>query len=119
MRVLIATEEQHTAYREVIADALRSLRPDLEISSASTPKLHDALARVAPHVVVCDRAIPEIHGAWTSWFYLSLAPDRPSEADVYGSRWQTTNPGLDDLLSVVEHTEKALATAPEQLETAR
>ncbi len=34
MRVLVATEDRHAAYRETIAAALRYLRPGLEVSSA-------------------------------------------------------------------------------------
>lgn len=109
MRILVTMEDQHTSYREVITDALRSLRPNLKVHSASTLELNDEVAREVPHLVICDRAVPEIPGAWLSWIYLSLAPDRPSEVDVCGSRSETTNPGLEELLLVMEHTEKVLA----------
>lgn len=119
MRVLVAMEDQHVAYREVITDALRFLRPNLKVYSASTLKLYDEVAREVPHLVICDRAVPEIPGAWLSWIYLSLSPDRPSEVDVCGSRSETTNPGLGELLLVIEHTEKALAEGPEEQRIAR
>lgn len=88
--------------------ALQFLRPNLKASSASTSQLYDEVVREAPHAIICDRAIPEFPGAWHSWIYLSLAPNRPSEVDVCGSRSETTNPGLAELLSMIEHTEKAL-----------
>jgi DNA-binding NarL/FixJ family response regulator len=112
-------EDGHAAYRETIAAALRYLRPDLEVSSARTPELYDEVAREAPHVVICDRAVPELPGAWLSWVYLSLAPDRSSTVSVRGLRSETINPGLDGLLSAIGRTEKALAADPEERETAR
>ncbi len=119
MRVLVATEDRHAVYRETIATALRYLRPGLEICSARTPELYEEVAREAPHLVVCDRVVPEISGAWLSWVHLALAPDEPSTVSVRGVRSETINPGLDVLLSAIDRTEKALAADLEEQETAR
>jgi hypothetical protein len=113
MRVLVATEDGYGAYREAIAAALQYLHPNLEVSSARTPELYDAVSREAPHVVICDRAVPEIPGSWLSWVHLCHAPDSPSKVSVRGISSETINPGLKGLLSVIERTEEVVLADPE------
>lgn len=119
MHVLVAIGDKHAAYRETIAAALRCLRPELEVSSARTPEVHGGAVREGPDVVICDRTVPEIPGAWLSWVHLSIEPGEPSTVSVRGVRSETVNPGLDGLLSAIDRTQKALSEYPKERGTGR
>ena len=55
MRVLVVFEDVRSMYREVIARAIRDLRPDLEVYSGASRELEHELASIDPHVVICSR----------------------------------------------------------------
>jgi len=52
MRVLVANEPR--TYREVLVDALRVLRPQVEVSAVASYDLAAEIERLRPHLVVCS-----------------------------------------------------------------
>ena len=57
-RVLVASEEEYRAYREVIAAGVRLLRPRAEVSAAAPAELEAKIALLDPQVVVCRAPLP-------------------------------------------------------------
>jgi len=100
MRVLVAFEEVRSMYREVIARAIRDLRPDLEVYSGALGELEHELASIDPHVVVCSRpnngAYPGARGAWVEIPTDDGAKDdeRLAQICLDGERWKTEGPPL-------------------------
>ena len=63
----------------------------------------------APHLIISSLPAPTNSGEWFSWVRLSSDPNRPSEICVEGNRRESLNPGLGELLCVLEETEGLLA----------
>jgi hypothetical protein len=63
----------------------------------------------APHLIISSLPAPTNWGEWFSWVRLSSDPNRPSEICVEGNRRESLNPGLGELLCVLEETEGLLA----------
>ena len=92
----------------------------------SSPALYDALAQPSkhrplsgwrsevvhrwdPHLLICSPPIPPNPiNTRESWVELSLDPERPSRVCLSEQRWETLNPSLEELLSVVDEAEKKL-----------
>ena len=53
-RVVVVFEDQYRSYREVIARALKSLRPHAKVSVAGLDALDAEIERVAPDLVICS-----------------------------------------------------------------
>jgi len=104
MRALIANDPR--VYREVISDALRRLRPLIEVSAASPEELDEAVARVHPHLVICSRLTAAARAGCLAW--VVLYPDGEDRAEIGGAEGRTAllnGVEVADLLSVVDETE--------------
>lgn len=104
VRLLISYEESHLAYRDVVADSIRALRPRTEVRTVYLQALEDEIERVDPHLVICSRPNTFDLGGRTAWVTLAPEPDDPSEVCLDGRRRVVENPGLDELLAVVDET---------------
>ena len=113
MRVLIAYEDSHRSYGETIAEAIRWLRPGIEVSVAQAEDLGDEVARLDPHLVVCNRKNGGPPGGRAAWARLSDEPDGPSEFCVGGRRRSLKNPGFGELLEVVDEAEELVRSGQE------
>ena len=106
--IIMANEPR--AYREVIAAALRSLRPQLEIVTVEPDELGAYLARHEPAVVVYSRqgeAVPA-----RVFARILLYPDGESRATVSVAREQTSYADMefDQLLGVLDRTVALVST---------
>jgi hypothetical protein len=113
MRVLVAFEDVRSMYREVIARAIRDLRPDLEVYSGALSELEHELASIDPHVVVCSRPngpYPGGRGAWVEIPTEDGANDdeRLAQICLDGERWKTEGPPLREILEIIDQTRKRL-----------
>ncbi len=99
-------EDEYRAYREVIAAALETLRPDTEVTAIELDRLDGEMTRLDPHVVVCSRpgGAAEAEGR-LAWVELSLDPTRPTKIFLGGHRFESTNPTLETLLAVLNEAE--------------
>lgn len=60
VRALVANDPR--IYREVIAAALRELRPLVEVVVAEPEELDREVERVRPHLVICNQATAIVRG---------------------------------------------------------
>jgi hypothetical protein len=99
-RVLVANEPR--AYREVTAEALRRLRPDVEFVLADPADLEAEVSRLLPDVVFCNRATPAVRSGVPVW--LELYPDGEATS-VLGRGERISKFGdiqLPDLVEIVD-----------------
>ena len=115
MRLLIAYEESHNLYGEVMELVIRELRPQLEIKAVRMAQLETDLERFAPHMVLSERPNPAYPGARGAWVTHSYEPGEPSQGCLDGRRWELENPKLEELMAIIDETEELVRTgrAPE------
>ena len=102
MRVLVANDP--CLYREAITDALRELRPQIEVSAIEPGVLEGEVARLRPHLVVCSQISAAVR-ALQAW--IMLYPDGENQAVINTAGEQVTvdDVRLGDLLSIIDRTE--------------
>ncbi len=108
--MLVATEDEYRAYREVIAAGIGTLRPGAEVTTVELDRLEGELARLDPEVVVCSRPDPAGPGVRRAWIELSLNPTRPARISLGGRRSESTNLTLEELLVVIDEAERFFRT---------
>ena len=104
--MLIGYEDSHRSYGETAAHAIRWLRPEMEVSIVRAAELGVEVARLDPHLVVCNRPNAVDPGGRAAWARLSTEPDEPSEFCLGGRRRSLTNPGFEELLAIVDEAEE-------------
>ena len=108
MRVLISYEDSHRAYGEALERTIRGLRPSVEVSLVQARELGGEVGRLDPHLVVSGKpntVDPEGRAAWVT---LSEEPEEPSEVCLGGRRMGMENPGMEELLAVLDETEELM-----------
>lgn len=103
LRALIANEPR--TYREALSEALRQLRPQLEVNAVEPDDLDTEVERFHPHLVVCSREDDNPRDGPLTW--VTLYPDDQNLAEVRtaGGRATIVGIGFGDFLSVVDGTE--------------
>jgi hypothetical protein len=111
IRVLVALEDDYRVYRETIAAVLRVLRPGAEVESTAIEALEEELERFVPQVVICgghhEGVEPDGRAAWIE---LSLDPTRPTMISVGSCSLELTNPGVEELLEVIDELHELRVT---------
>jgi F420-dependent methylenetetrahydromethanopterin dehydrogenase len=111
MRILLSFEEKYRAYGEAMVGAVRASRPGLEeVALAHLRDLEAELERFDPHLVVSSRPNTLNPGARAAWVLLSDDPDEPSEVCIDGRHRRMENPGLEEMLEIIDETEKLVRT---------
>src|SRR5918998_6000974 len=106
MRALIVYEDSHRAYGEAMAGAVRASRPSLEeVALSHLRDLEAEVERFDPHLVVSSRPNTLDPGARAAWVLLSDDPDEPSEVCIDGRHRGLQNPGLGEVLEIIDETE--------------
>ena len=114
MRVLVASEDEYRIYRDSIARAIRSARPRIEVAVCERRVLEAEVARFDPHLLICDPPIPiELVEGRLSWVELSLHPEGTWMICVGGRCWESLDPSLRELLSVVDEIQELSANYDE------
>jgi hypothetical protein len=108
LRVLIAYEASHRSYGESMAGAIRVLRPRVEVSVVQVRELGSEVGRFDPHLVICNRPNTVDPGGRVAWVRLSDEPDEPSEFCLDGRRRAAENPGLEEVLEIIDEAEGLL-----------
>ena len=111
MRILVAFEDDYRAYADALARAIRAARPHLEVATLGLETLRTEVARLDPHLVISSSpnpVPPEQEEGRLAWVELSVDPHRPSKFCLSGRRWESLNPSLEELLGVIEETERLL-----------
>ena len=104
MRVLMAIEPR--SYREVIGEAIRGLRPHLEVVIVEPDALEPEMARLDPELVICSRPSIVATNGRPAW--IEFRPYDQPAATIYvgGRRFELEEVELEDLLSVVDEAER-------------
>jgi hypothetical protein len=106
MRILLSFEKEHRVYMDAMAAAIRLLRPDVEIAVCDGEDLESELERLDPQLVITSHPVPEnLADDRLGRIDLSPEPARPSRFRVGERYWESTNPTLDETLSVVDETD--------------
>lgn len=108
MRVLVVYEDSHRSYGETMAGVVRAHNPGAEVSLIQVRGLAHEVVRFDPHLVVCNRPNAVDPGGRAAWVRLSDEPDEPSEFCLAGRRWGAQNPGLEEVLEILDGTEGLL-----------
>lgn len=106
LRILFAYEETHLSYRDVLVIAIRALRPHVAVTVASFRNLESEIKRLDPHLVVCSRPNTFDPGGRPAWYKLSPETGIPSEFCLDGQYRNLADPGLQDLLEIIDETER-------------
>jgi len=113
MRVLIAYEDSHRAYDEALERAIRGLRPSVEVSLVQARELGGEVGSLDPHLVVSGKPNTVDPRGRAAWVTLSEEPEEPSEVCVGGRRKGMENPGMEELLAVLDETEELVRAGGE------
>ncbi len=110
-RILVAFEDEYLAYREVIAAAIRVLRPGAQVQSTNLDALAKEVERTDPHVVICSRPNTVDPGSRPAWIVLPTDPTRPARICVGGRYSERANPTVEVLVGIVDEVEEQLTEA--------
>jgi F420-dependent methylenetetrahydromethanopterin dehydrogenase len=110
-RILVAFEDEYRAYREVIAAAIRVLRPGAQVESANLDALAQEVERMDPQLVICSRPNTVDPGGRPAWVVLPTDPTRPARICVGGRYAEQANPTVEVLLGIVDVVEEQLTEA--------
>jgi hypothetical protein len=117
MKVLLALEEEYRTYMEAMAAAIREFRPHIEVVAISRglENLESETTRLEPQLVISSPPVPENPVA-QRLALIELSPDsaQPTNFRVGERHWQSANPTLGEILSVVDETKGLFRAAREQ-----
>jgi hypothetical protein len=116
MRVLVAFENVHAVYSDIIGRAIRLLQPGLDVRSSVLEELERDLVSFDPHMVICSRPPKGTHlstrrGAWVHIPTDDGLKDDERLARIYldGEHWKTTDgPPPPVLVEVLAETHERL-----------
>ena len=107
---MIVYEDSHRAYGEALEGAVQGLRPGAEVLLVQARELTGEVERFDPHLVVSGLPNSVDPGGRTAWVTLSEDPEEPSEVCVGGRRRGMQNPGMEELLTVLDETAELVQT---------
>ena len=104
MRVLMVIEPR--SYREVIGEAIRGLRPHLEVVIVEPDALEPEMERLDPELVICSQ--PSIAAANGRPAWIEFRPYDQPAARIYvgGLHLELEEVELEDLLAAVDEAER-------------
>ena len=108
MQVIVAIEPR--SYRQVIGEALRVLRPHIEVTVLDPDTLRAGVTRLDPELVFSnqpDTFAPTGRPAWVEFLPYEHPPARICLA---GRRRELEHVELEDLLSIVDEAEELSRT---------
>ena len=106
MQILVALEDDYRTYREMIAAVIQVFRPQMEVTTSGLDALEEVIARLDPHVVVCNLPATMGPGDRVAWVELSIDPTQPTVICVGGRYSEVRDPVFEVLLGVVDEVER-------------
>ncbi len=99
---------QPRAYREVIAEAVRDLRPEVEVKIVEPDSLESEISAFVPDLVICDEAGEAVREHVKVW--VELYPNfSPLSVTSVGGRVSTIEGiQLADILDIIDRTEELI-----------
>lgn len=99
-QVLVANEPR--AYREVISVSLSELRPEIDFVLIEPENLAEAVTRLCPDMVICERVSATIIQNVSAWLELHPQDGPHSFLGLGGTRSRIENIQLSDILVIVD-----------------
>lgn len=104
LRILVANEPR--SYREAIAGALESLRPDAEVLMVEPEDLGAEIGQGMPGMILCSYATPAVVNGSLAWVELYPGGGPGARIGVNGLRLTAAGDlGLEDLLWIADRAE--------------
>jgi hypothetical protein len=113
MRILVGNEP--FSYRHVQAETFRVLRPDAEIVLVEPLGVDQAVATFAPHVVLCSTLSEVIRNRALAWVLLYPDGADMGVVSIAGKEQTIHQIDFDDLLAVIDETNRYLGEQPAPL----
>jgi hypothetical protein len=111
MRILIAYEKSHRLYGYALERAIKARRPHLVVEIADGPEALEAeVERLDPHLMISNCLNTVDPGGRVAWLRLSHEPDEESDICLDGETSGLVNPGLEELLRIIDETEELVRT---------
>lgn len=113
MQLIVAIEPR--SYRQVIGQAIRALRPHIEVTILEPDTLGAGVRRLEPELVFAGQ--PDTFDASrnptgrTAWVEFRPYEHPPARVSLGGRHWKLDEVELSDLLSIVDETEEHDRTA--------
>ncbi len=111
MQVIISIEPR--SYRQVIAEAIRTLRPHIEVVVLEPDTLRAGVTRLDPDLVFANQPETFAPDGRSAWVEFRPYEEPPARICLGGRRWELEVVELDDLLWLVDHTEELALTTRE------
>lgn len=92
------------SYRQAFAEAFRNLRPEAEVFEAERENLDEAVDRLDPDLVVCDRVTTGVEIKTPYWVELYAGYEDRSVVSIRGERSIIEQIQLADLISIIDRT---------------
>jgi hypothetical protein len=102
-RVVVGNEPRY--YREVLAEALRCLRPDLEIVLTEPAMLDEEAQRGGLPLVICSRLSPTILALKVGWVLLYPDGENRAVVSIAGQERVISGFEIADLLAIIAEAE--------------
>jgi hypothetical protein len=118
MRVVVSFEREYRVYMEAIASAIREFRPDVEVAVTDAGELEAEVGGFDPQLIITGLPVPE-NLVDDQLSRIELSPDtaQPSRFGVGERHWESTNPTLSEILSVVDETKRVRGLTREKERT--
>lgn len=110
-KILVAVEPR--AYRTTIGRAIQILRPHLEVTVVEPDELQAEVARLDPALVISSQPKPAMSDDGPAWVEYHPYEEASASVRIGGRCARLYEPGLNDLLSVVDEAERSGQTPPE------
>lgn len=116
MRVLVSFEREYRVYMEAIASAIRY--SDIPVAVTDAEELEAEVGRFDPQLIITSLPVPE-NLVDEQLARIELSPDtaQPSRFRVGERHWESTNPTLSEILSVVDETKRVRGLTREKERT--
>ncbi|HEY6751677.1 MAG TPA: hypothetical protein VI027_10170 [Rubrobacteraceae bacterium] len=116
MRVLVSFEREYRVYMEAIASAIR--HSDIPVAVTDAEELEAEVGRFVPQLIITSLPVPE-NLVDEQLARIELSPDtaQPSRFRVGERHWESTNPTLSEILSVVDETKRVRGLTREKERT--
>jgi F420-dependent methylenetetrahydromethanopterin dehydrogenase len=104
MRVLAACAPRY--YREVVGEALRGLRPAIEVVIVDPDDLEDEVSHLDPDLVISVRPASIDPGGRSAWVQFVPYEKPAATVSIGGRRQELEELMVEDLLSVVDQADE-------------
>jgi hypothetical protein len=116
MRVLLAFEREYRLYIQAIAEAMRTFRSNVEVALTEARNLEAEVVRFDPQLVISTSHISSnpVDIKVTASAEITPEPNQPARFRLGERHWESTNPTLGEILSVVDETRSLHMTSHEE-----